>query len=382
MWAGRLKRTERSDKIGILTFQCADNFGAMLQAYGLLTWLSRAGFDAFIVNYVPPFLRGREWLLPYIPLPGKGPWAWFRASLRILKKNVVTGKDWRLQKRRMNEFRKKYLVCGGRTFYRMKTLSQLKADILIVGSDQIWNPDITVGLRPAYFGAFENHHIRKTIAYAASFGTGALPRESEDEFEKLLTHVHEISMREKSAAKYIEMRFQRKASYVLDPVFLLAPEEWHKIEDMPKECGFILYYETEHNNALRKAASRFAQKKKLKVLELKMRKEGQFGSFQTIYTAGPAQFLGYLDAAQCVFTNSFHGVAFSILLHKPFYVCNHRTVGARIESLLNSAGLVDRMQMPDANPDCEKEIEWADVEQRLKPYRQQGIDFLRANLTS
>lgn len=45
-------------KIGILTFHCAGNFGAMLQAFGLLTWLSEEGLETFIVSYVPLFWEG------------------------------------------------------------------------------------------------------------------------------------------------------------------------------------------------------------------------------------------------------------------------------------------------------------------------------------
>lgn len=58
-------------KIGILTFHCAKNYGAILQAYALrslLTHLSPAA-DTTIINYRPDSL-----ILPYIPqlmLPAK-----------------------------------------------------------------------------------------------------------------------------------------------------------------------------------------------------------------------------------------------------------------------------------------------------------------------
>ena len=36
-------------KIGILTFHYAHNYGAMLQAYALSTWLNNNGYDAVII---------------------------------------------------------------------------------------------------------------------------------------------------------------------------------------------------------------------------------------------------------------------------------------------------------------------------------------------
>lgn len=367
-------------KIGVLTFHCADNFGAMLQAYGLLTWLSQNGFDAFIVNYVPPFLRGREWLFPYLPagsLKERG-----YVSLCLFKRNLRDGTDWWVRKQRMHKFRRRYLTKGSRAFYRAKALSNLEADLLVVGSDQIWNPDITFGLRPAYFGAFANRHIRKTIAYAASFGGDTLPETANQEFSRLLVSVQDISMREKSAAEYVRANFQRKTAYTIDPTLLLNVEEWHAIEDRPEGYGYILYYETEYNELLRKAACRLAQKKALKVIELSRERNRHCWPFQLVHTAGPAQFLGYVAAAAYVFTNSFHGLAFSILFHKPFYIYNHSTVGARIESLLEDTGLTNRMEKEGVCPDIEEVIDWEQVEKRLEVHRERSVRFLRDSLMS
>lgn len=368
-------------KIGILTFHCSDNFGAMLQAYGLLTRLKKEGFDPFIVNYAPLFLTGREWLLPYFPAKSLRERA--GASLWLLKRNILAGRDRRTRKRLMHEFRTAHLTGGGRAIHRAGALSRVEANVLIVGSDQIWNPDITFGLRPAYFGAFENSRIRKTIAYAASFGGASLPKEAEPEFSCLLASVQDISMREKGAAEYLEARFGRKAAHVVDPVFLLDGGDWHAIEDRRPERGFILYYETECCEPLREAAARFAREKGLKVIGLSANGSG-YGScpFQKVWAVGPAQFLGYVSAADYVFTNSFHGLAFSILLHKPFYICNHSTVGARIESLLESTGLTGRMAAQDYVPDLNGEINWTEVDRLLRTHRERSMEFLRQSLMS
>lgn len=367
----------KKKRIGILTFHCADSFGAMLQAYGLLTWLKEQGWDAFIINYVPPALRGREWFFPYIP-DRKA----ILFSLERFIKNVCTGKYWWMRRRQMEEFRRKYLTHGSRAIYSFRGLSRVEADLLIVGSDQIWNPDVTLKFLPAYFGIYKNRRVKKTVAYAASLGTAFLPKKAEAEFSRLVASVYKISMREKSAAQYIEKRFRRRALHVCDPIFLLNADQWRALKDCPKERGFILYYELGYQESLRNAALQLAQEKNLKIIELAARKERHSWPFQVIYTAGPLQFLGYMDAAEYVFTNSFHALAFSILFHKQFYIENHVFAGARFESLLETIGQSGRPAAGECMSDIEENIDWEEVERRLEILRQQSKEFLYRSVKS
>ncbi len=61
-------------EVGILTFHCSDNFGAMLQAYGLKRFLREHGVRADIVRYAPFYMTGRHWWLPYWPASGWRGW--------------------------------------------------------------------------------------------------------------------------------------------------------------------------------------------------------------------------------------------------------------------------------------------------------------------
>ena len=47
--------------VGIVTFHCSDNYGAMLQAYGLKRFLRDNDIAADIVRYEPPYMTGRHW---------------------------------------------------------------------------------------------------------------------------------------------------------------------------------------------------------------------------------------------------------------------------------------------------------------------------------
>ena len=94
--------------VGILTFHCADNFGAMLQAYGLKTYLCGKGIEADIVPYEPPFMTGRHWWIPYAPVGGvydilKFGWNGWRNNLKL-------GKNFFVRRANMKRFRKQYLL--------------------------------------------------------------------------------------------------------------------------------------------------------------------------------------------------------------------------------------------------------------------------------
>ena len=45
-------------KIGIFTFHCAHNYGAVLQAFALNKYLQSLGNEAYVIDYRPPFLTG------------------------------------------------------------------------------------------------------------------------------------------------------------------------------------------------------------------------------------------------------------------------------------------------------------------------------------
>ena len=83
--------SRRKAEVGIITFHCSNNYGAMLQAYGLKRFLCDSGIPAEIVRYEPPYMTGRHWWIPYAPIQGlKGRiwglfhmWNGFRAHMRV-----------------------------------------------------------------------------------------------------------------------------------------------------------------------------------------------------------------------------------------------------------------------------------------------------------
>lgn len=366
-------------KVGILTFYCSDNYGAMLQAYGLKNFVKRVNKDTEIVPYAPFFLIGRHWLIPYCPQKTLG--ATLKYTCKGLVRNLLRlDAGYFRQRRNMKNFRRKYLCNNLRAIRTVKGIERLPFDTYILGSDQIWNPDITMGLRPAYFGAFSEK--KKTIAYAASIGTDRLNRCYQEQMRFLLTFVDRISVREETAVPYIREVTEKPVRAVVDPVFLIEAYEWKKLAIQPKEQKYILVYMTERNQELLKYAEKLSAEKDLPVVELKYEKEScDSHRFKIVTDAGPEEFLGYIFYAEYVLTNSFHVLSFSLIFHKPFMAFTHSTRSARLKSLLSWCGLEARMAINGSiQTNVDAPITWEQVEERLSLQKKQSMAFLEESI--
>lgn len=366
-------------EVGILTFHCADNYGGMLQAYGLKRYLTRKGLKAHMIPYEPPFMTGRHWWIPYAPVGnivlifGWGLYKWMR--------NLKKGRSFFVRRANMRRFRKRYLVeRGQRKLFFSYQLRSLPYQYYIVGSDQIWNPNITGGLKTVYFGAFPNRNKVKVISYAASLGNGALPPKYEKDFSKLIRHVDAVSVREKAAVSYIRQFYSGEVLAVPDPVFLLKKEMWKDIEKLPEREGYILVFITEKNDELFDYAKKLSKNLRLSIVEIESGIGIADKSFDVAYTAGPPEFLGYIHKADYVITNSFHGTAFSIIYQKNFMVFPLSSRGERIANILQLYGLESRLYQKNGNTKTHEDINWSEVEKRISDSVKIGKEFLRKHL--
>ena len=373
----RKARNWTAGEVGILTFHCADNFGAMLQACALKRRLRADGVAADIVRYEPPFMTGRHWLIPYVPMNGP---AWrLRCAARGLVDNLRNMRTFAARRANMRRFRQDWLIEAGqpRALF-LPGLKKLSYRCYVVGSDQIWNPNITCGLRRAYFGAFDAPKKERVAAYAASFGGASLPEGYEKEFAGLVRQLDAVSLREAGAVPFVRRFYPGEVAAVLDPVFFLGREEWREMARPPARDRYILAYATEQNRAMAEYVKTLSRKTGLPVVELRAGTAGVGGGAVVDGAAGPAEFLGYVDRAEYVVTNSFHAAAFSILFEKRFLVFAHSQVNERLASVLALHGLEDRLCREGG--DIDAPIDWPEVRGRTAQAVEASLGFLIKNV--
>lgn len=312
-------------KIGILTFHFALNYGARLQAYATKSYLSSLGYDVEIINYVP----GRMFpMWRSLSIYGK------LHKILSLIKGLFNGKDIKLFK--FYQFNKKYLdICNHKIFSQTDLINKSKVyNCLIFGSDQIWNTKITKN-DTTYFGDFISSE--NAIGYAISSGD-AINTLLYD--KNIINYAHKfkiLSVREIEAEAYLNSKFGLNVNRVLDPVFLLEREVWSCIANSIKlkvNRPYIFYYAVEKNLQYENEVIELAKKKGLMVVTTDEAVYNKSKFFNILNGIGPIDFLNLILYSNCVYTSSFHGMAFSLIFGKNLYLRTHSKTGSRITSLL------------------------------------------------
>lgn len=370
--------------IGILTFYWADDYGAMLQAYALKRCLEKVSkTQVEIIPYASVRLEGRYWLFPVTGRENgekiKYIFLWDRFLI-----NLYYFHRFLRKRKNMRDFRHQYLTRKP-TARKADRLSLKKYSHIFVGSDQIWNPEITIGLDDAYLGNIKDKGDAKWIAYGASFGGDSLPAKYEKDFSDSVSHnFSEISLREKSAVSFVNKFFHKNVTDVLDPALLLERKEWEQIGKLPASQDYILFIYTEYNGDMIRYLQELAGELKKKVIQLSMpRLRRRTGWADLEIEGGPLEFLGFFQNASCVVTNSFHGMIFSILMEKNFLVFSHSNRNARIKDLIEKLELkprlVERGRIPTKKEMIE-EIDWEHVKKLLERERGRSVRFIEKSL--
>lgn len=322
----------------VTNYSNTTNYGALLQAYALNYVLNEMGHIAKDLFYVQSLSNKKDKLLSQLlKLEFKS--IYNEVKSRIDKVKVKNQLDER--KEIMNEFRLSIPHTDKYDTERLKDISK-EYDIFICGSDQIFRPNRNTGkLEPHYWLSMVDDTCIKA-SYAASIGIERYDRETENMAIDYLRSFRYISMRERNAAEYIKKITGRDDIAVsVDPVFLLNREEWTNFSS-EYDIGekYILVYMIHGTEKLYKSINDFAKEKRLKILTFpsmsyKYKKfEREFGDVK-ISNATPEQFISLIINAEYFFTDSFHGTAFSLILHKEAFVSRANELAfSRIENIL------------------------------------------------
>lgn len=264
-----------------------------------------------------------------------------------------------------------------------------KYDVIVCGSDQIWNPYLTgQRLDKYFFGILSSTRKTKVISYAASVGYIGNLKGHETELLTYLRGLSAISVREKNLAEYISaLDSNLLSTTVVDPTILAGRGVFDAISSEKSliERPYLLYFSLLDNPTLRQNARAIAVEKNLEFIELTTYYERVPG--QQIYKpASPAEFCSLFKHAHYVVCSSFHGMVFSILFNRQFIVYADAKRGLdRFVSLLNELGLMDRLISSHADfitrwHSLKTVIDYSTVDTKLADLRQQSLDWLQKAL--
>lgn len=364
-------------KIGIVTFHSAHNYGAVLQAYALKEYLTKNGYDANIINYRLKEIENAYKLDKYKKSNNKIVNKYRKLSKKIYLHTI--GKPLLKRRDKFEEFINTKMNVTA-TYKTLKELQKanLDFDVLICGSDQIWNRKHTKGLKPAFFLEFGKPEAKR-ISYAASIGAQNIIQEDEMVFQRYLKNLDEISVREKRAIELIQHLTPRKIEEVVDPSQLLEKKDYEKIQVNPKvKKEYILVHSIGQPEELIKVVKEVSKRLGLPVMHnLKrgtFKKEIGYSGY-----SGPGEFLGNIANAKFVVTNSFHATSFSLIYSKPFITMPFKDRSSRMTNLLHSLKMdkhfVENVEMLQ-DMKIYEEIDYEKIHSMIRDNRKKSEKFI------
>lgn len=340
-------------KIGIVTIHTDFNYGAVLQAYATEKFIELNGYDVEIIDYENPHISEQSKL---VYKQGNK----IRGYLITLVRNTIFGRYryFKMATKDLDLWRKK----SNRKYSSLGDLSETDYDVLIAGSDQIWNPEISQGLDPAFFLQFGNP--QKRISVATSLGSYVLKDSEKKYVQTALNTFSDISVREKFAKTQIIGLVNKDVKVLLDPTFLLSKKEWW--ETLAKNSKYaeikskyiLTYFVGSNKGKYRSSVADYAGKLNLPVWTIQYSNYTWKESTKKILGASIVDFVALIGNAALVITDSYHGVAFSVNMEKNFVALTNDANPVRVRELLQTLNLEERMDM---DPKKHSEIDYSKV---------------------
>lgn len=343
-------------KIGLITYHHSSNYGAVMQSYATCKALKLLGHEVQFIN-IQQLEKKKLRHIAFIPK--------FLNFRRFTKK-----------------------------FYPKETpyienLSELKKinfdfDCIIVGSDQVWNPNISLDKCLAYFLDFGGNDIKR-ISYASSFGLSNWPDNKKDliiPVTEALKRFNSISVREKTGQELLSNLFGVSSTVVVDPTML--HKDYNEITGNFEDNNDIICYLLNRTNEQLKA-SRFISD--TLGIQLKLISNiYPINGFKYVYPPSIEDWIRYIGGAKLVITDSFHGLVFSLLYKRDFIVfAVNNGRNSRLIDLLDLLGLKDRYftNIEDLKSSIHKikKIDYDKVESIIEKKRQESWNFLKSSLT-
>jgi len=284
------------------------------------------------------------------------------SNMPVLKKTIMKLVTFN-RRRKIDRFVKENMRLTSAKYnsYLQLKKSPPESDVYVVGSDQVWNSQLSNGqLDPAFFLDFLTD--TKKISYASSMGRDDVSIQELTIMKEYLKDFSHISVREESAKQLLETAGVSNVINVLDPVFLLKKEDYKKFIKPVKHKKYLLIYSFEQNTLIEKLASEISTKLGLQIIEI--------GTFRSKYSCdkymqniGVEDFLSLVYYADYIITSSFHGTAFSILLNKQFTSVTPSERKTRLENITNIFEMNNRLLSEKDEYSIDELLETIDYDQ-------------------
>ena len=346
-------------RIGVFTLHRALNYGAVWQCYALKYACESLGKVVETIDYNPYGHYEAKWVI------GKRPSVAYRYVMQL---------------RQFNRFVSQRLNPTQHTeSHDWIKQNPPQDDVYIVGSDTVWANAVVGDYLDSYLMDFAPDDVKR-ISYAAS--TGGNPMELNEYQLGELRKFSAISVREKQSVADVQSKVDVKVADVCDPTILLTQDEYAAIEQKPLWLPkhYIAYFDLAGDPFCSECAKQLSKALHLPVVNVGSKYK--HWANRNYLAPTPEQWLYIINHSDYICTNSFHGVAFSIIYRRPFVCCAAQVGGraktnGRVQNLLEQTNLEDRYitNLEGVRKIIEQETNFE--ESVIETYRNRSLQWLK-----
>lgn len=373
-------------KVSIATFcnhEWHTNYGQVLQCYAMQEICKKLGMKVQVIRYREK--NSRDLIKERLPIRFLNSVYEDYCQKKFIKCDSV------VKIKKFQNFMKKNVRLT-HPCYTVKEVEKATndSDILMCGSDQVWNP---LGLKKVFMLDFGKKE-QKRIAYAAS---GIIPEskftiKKYKELSEVLKNFDYISIREESGVSILNKYANKNIVDVLDPTLLLSANEWNNVaKDYSVKSPYIFAYTLKGIRPYKMILTELMKKynaEKIVYIDKGIALDGyESENFIKASDIGPEEFISLIKNSNAVCTDSFHGVAFSINYRKQFVTLSNKAeilyrYEDRQNNLLYKCHINNRKC--DALYDIEelKNINYEEVEKYLDMEKEKSWLFLKKSVES
>ncbi len=347
-------------RIGVLTFHRVFNPGAFFQCFATVNLLRGLGHEPVVIDYTNPKQR-------YSPISRlvKHP--------RLLLRLHDQIDDYNRNKAFSSCL--KLLPLSAR-YCNHNQLSNAKFDSVLVGADIVWDyQNRGLGQDPIYFGAYLN--TKSLIAFAPSCGAVDLTKPIPKYVVNGISLFSHISVRDANTSALVQNITGKCPRQIADPAISLEL----KISNSSEGEKVLLVYghESTIHPSIRKKIRDFAATNNLVIESVIYRNRWVDKNY---VGATPYQWLDKIRNAKYVFTTTFHGTVFSVLLCKQFVTFYNNAMSSKTKPFLE---LINQAERGLTEPDLiesifQKAINYQNVIPILTELKLQQFDYLQSAL--
>ena len=361
----------QNNKVAIITRHDVPNYGSFLQTLATQRIMEEMSLDPTIIDYKRADDSTSALIRQY-------------SENKNIAYKIYYNTLWRFSHSRigkvMESERKKYLHCSPAVDKTTIRDELKKYDMYCTGSDQVWNA-VGSGKTKEIDGAFFWKEVpmgEKVFSYAASFGDSNLSENDYNKCYEWLKKFKRISVREDSGVELLS-KMGYDSTQVIDPTMFVDRKFWDDIAATSKlnpKRKYALIYNLHSNSDMHDYIAGDLSDSNLDVLSISTTFRKVMG--KNVFCPPIQDFLYLFKNASCVYADSFHAIAFSIIFNTPIVVTLPKQYSTRLESILRLFNLEECLSTKKVKKGWdETRIDWNRVNSKLDEERKNSREWLK-----